>query len=253
VLEVYDWPTSGDASRVWAVNPDMFGWDQIVQQTLTFQPLRLNNAIADDGVVAPQARDVFNHITTFDRPGLLIDRGIAFDPWLETYLQAVGRWPHETYSRASHAPNKTLAGRDSVLAAVASKPRVPKVCTADVESSITPLRLAMAGCDSCSLGGLKPGLLVDGTSAEDDGLCKECHCAGPFGCFCEHNITGSKICIVDRQIDIGLCVESVPCSELPWPAPTGALDPVTGADTPKVPALRSWKPNELLTAAEVSK
>jgi hypothetical protein len=31
VLEVYSWPTSGDATLVWALNPDVFGWDRVVQ------------------------------------------------------------------------------------------------------------------------------------------------------------------------------------------------------------------------------
>jgi hypothetical protein len=103
VLEVYSWPTSGDATRVWALNPDEFGWDVTVASSLTYQPLRLNNAILDDQIRAPQSFDAFTHVTTYDRPGLLV-RGAVHDPLLGVSLQSTGGWPSEAYAMADHNP-----------------------------------------------------------------------------------------------------------------------------------------------------
>jgi hypothetical protein len=103
VLEVYSWPTSGDATRVWALNPDQFGWDVTVTSSLAYQPLRLNNAILDDQIRAPQSFNAFDHVTTYNRPGLLVDRGAILDPMLETSLQPTRGWPDESYTTGEHA------------------------------------------------------------------------------------------------------------------------------------------------------
>ncbi len=40
VIEAWSWPTSGTSTRVWALNPDAFGWDEILVGSGIFQPLR---------------------------------------------------------------------------------------------------------------------------------------------------------------------------------------------------------------------
>jgi YD repeat-containing protein len=106
VLEVYDWPSSGDANLVWGVNPDEFGWDRIAIGTI-FQPLRLNNALYDQDTRAPKSCASF--VTTFDRPGLLLDRGTTYDPFTETTLQRFGTWPDEPFGLGSHNPARGFA------------------------------------------------------------------------------------------------------------------------------------------------
>lgn len=93
VIEMYNWPASGDATRVWAVNPDVFGWDSYAQ-TGPYQPFRLNNLINDDGTIAWK---IDTGTLNFNRPELLIGRGVHYDPMTGTMLQRSGEWPFEPY------------------------------------------------------------------------------------------------------------------------------------------------------------
>lgn len=96
-LEVMDWPSSGDASVVWAVNPDAFGWDRVLTGSI-FQPFRLNGAYFEDATFARK------DATTVHRSGILTERGVVFDPMLERFMARVGAWPNEAYVLEDHNP-----------------------------------------------------------------------------------------------------------------------------------------------------
>ena len=104
VLEMHDWPLSGDATLAWAYNPDAFGWDR-PGLSGPYQPLRLNNAIWDDGSAARKSDP------TFARPALLLDNGVHYDPMLDNFLQSSGRWPNEQYTLLLHAAYRDWRGR----------------------------------------------------------------------------------------------------------------------------------------------
>jgi hypothetical protein len=102
VLEVSSWPDSGDASIVWALDPDVFGWDSVVASTGIYQPLRLNNLIEDPQTLAWKV--VSSDTFVRDRPALLISRGAHYDPMFATTLQQFSRYPDEPYGGGTHRP-----------------------------------------------------------------------------------------------------------------------------------------------------
>jgi YD repeat-containing protein len=100
-LEVMDWPASGDATVVWAVNPDAFGWDTTLTGSL-YQPFRLNGAYFEDWTHASKDS------TAIHRPALLTAGGMFFDSLTASSLVPAGRWPNESYALASHNPASRL-------------------------------------------------------------------------------------------------------------------------------------------------
>ncbi len=87
-VDVWSWPGTGDAERVWAINPDLFGWDEIVVGNLwyapVYQPLRFPGQYVDvetesqiNGRMGPVAV----------RPPLHENRHRTYDPYTGTYLQ----------------------------------------------------------------------------------------------------------------------------------------------------------------------
>ncbi len=100
-LEMMDWPISGDAAIVYAINPDVFGWDRVLfSPTGIYQPFRLNGAYFEYGTQAIKASGP----TIWHRPALLTSGGVTFDPLTETFLQRIGEWPNEPYSHEAHDP-----------------------------------------------------------------------------------------------------------------------------------------------------
>lgn len=80
-LEVYDWPTSGNASRVWAINPDLFGWDDILTGSSVFQPLRFPGQYWDEETIA------YDDSGDPLRPALHYNWNRTYDPYTGSYLQ----------------------------------------------------------------------------------------------------------------------------------------------------------------------
>ncbi len=100
-LEIMDWPSTGDASVVWAINPDVFGWDTLITGSI-FQPFRLNGAYFETSTLA--RKDAF----TIHRPELVTERGAIYDPLAESFLQLLGEWPDEGYQLQSHDARLSL-------------------------------------------------------------------------------------------------------------------------------------------------
>lgn len=81
-LEVWSWPTSGDASRVWAINPDVFGWDEILVGASVYQPLRFPGQYYDEETIAWE-----DNGDDPARPALHYNWHRTYDPFTGTYLQ----------------------------------------------------------------------------------------------------------------------------------------------------------------------
>jgi RHS repeat-associated protein len=80
-LEAYSHPTSGDTQRVWAINPDLFGWDDIIEGAAVYQPLRFPGQLVDPETTA---------WADFDdpaRPPLHDNHHRVYDPFTGMYLQ----------------------------------------------------------------------------------------------------------------------------------------------------------------------
>jgi len=95
VLEVYTWPTSGDAALAWALDPNAFGWENVVTGTL-FQPLRMTNMLVDEGTLAWSNADSVAPAAA--RPAILVSSDASlYDPMTGTTLQRASQWPVEPY------------------------------------------------------------------------------------------------------------------------------------------------------------
>jgi len=84
VYELWTWPTSGESTRVWALQPDAFGWDQVLTGSSIYQPLR--------GADSMNQYDVdltaWNDSATSLRPPLVLTPSGYYDPLSATVLQA---------------------------------------------------------------------------------------------------------------------------------------------------------------------
>lgn len=78
-LEMFDWPSTCDASDVGSLNPELLGWDQIVNGESYYQPQRLDGTLYDDGTWSSYPSSVT------DRPALDFERAAFYDPMTETF------------------------------------------------------------------------------------------------------------------------------------------------------------------------
>ena len=78
----------GDATTsAWAINPDLFGWDDIVYGSSLFQPLRFPGQYWDEETIA------YKSDGTPHRPGLHYNWNRTYDPYTGSYLQPDPRLP----------------------------------------------------------------------------------------------------------------------------------------------------------------
>ncbi len=82
VTEMTSWPSSGDATVVWANNPDAFGWDDVLVGGTLYQPFGKDQWIREDGTAA------WHGTTTVGRPALSCRSGACFDPLAGEFLQS---------------------------------------------------------------------------------------------------------------------------------------------------------------------
>jgi RHS repeat-associated protein len=85
-LEMYSWPTSGDAARAWAYNPDAFGWGDNIAFPTNFQPLRFPGQVCDDETKAVYF-DAATSTYKSARAPLSDNRYRVYDPFVASYLQ----------------------------------------------------------------------------------------------------------------------------------------------------------------------
>jgi hypothetical protein len=201
VLEVYDWPSSGDATLVWGINPDIFGWDSAAVGTI-YQPLRMSNSLLLENTGAYKDSN-----SVLNRPTLLIDRGRVYDPMTESFVTRVGEFPGEPFTFGDHNPT-------SLGTAIAPQDRGSKagaVCRGNVAS--TDRDLAPPSDNSVILlptspGGGLPSLCYDG--------CSNDYSSGSFSCYiCSTDKCarcGFKICEKVEVLDSWTCWLSDACT-----------------------------------------
>jgi hypothetical protein len=121
VLEMYDWPNSGDASLVWSQDPDAYGWDRL-GAVGPYQPLRLNNLLFDDGTYARRSDP------TFIRPALLVAKGTHYDPMTDSALKVNDGWPREPYALGVAAIHESMQAAPSTPGTTAREDQYHQDC-----------------------------------------------------------------------------------------------------------------------------
>jgi RHS repeat-associated protein len=79
---VISWPSSGNASRVWSINPDAWGFDKNLIGPTIYQPILFMGQYKDDETVALQ-----DDHATVHRPEIVLNGFRSYDPWTGLYLQ----------------------------------------------------------------------------------------------------------------------------------------------------------------------
>jgi RHS repeat-associated protein len=112
-VEAYNWPTTGDASRSWAIQSDAFGWAVVLAGT-AYQPLRFPGQMSDDETTAwywDSSTSLFKRA----RPPLSDNRYRVYDPLTASYLQTdpevVTSWNAYSYVNSSPISNIDPDGR----------------------------------------------------------------------------------------------------------------------------------------------
>ena len=139
-VDVWSWPTSGDASRVWAINPDLFGWDYVVTGSSVYQPLRFPGQYIDEETASTFVRKgtFFNA-----RPPLHENRHRYYDPYTGTYLQVDPKvedtWEAYTYV----GQNPVMLVDPAGLRAGSDAPPLWSLCTYGAPWPVFPCDVAV--------------------------------------------------------------------------------------------------------------
>jgi RHS repeat-associated protein len=81
-MQLWNWPASGDATRVWAVNPSAWGFDTNILGPSVYQPLMFAGQYQDAEATAYE-----NDGVTVHRPGVVVNGLRTYDPFAGAYLQ----------------------------------------------------------------------------------------------------------------------------------------------------------------------
>jgi RHS repeat-associated protein len=82
-LAAWSWPSSGNATRVWEVDPGLFGWDEVTVGPDIYQPIRFPGQLYDEDTEA--FKDDSGAVLV--RPGICYNRYRSYDSFTGTYLQ----------------------------------------------------------------------------------------------------------------------------------------------------------------------
>jgi RHS repeat-associated protein len=107
-LEMWTWPASGDGTRVWAVNPNAWGFDKNVVGPTVFQPLVFAGQFRDSETTALQ-----NDGATVHRSGLVLNGFRTYDPFTGSYLQMDPLAP-QTWSSYVYVDSDPVGKRDAL-------------------------------------------------------------------------------------------------------------------------------------------
>lgn len=81
-IQLWNWPSSGDATRVWAINPSAWGVDSNIVGASVFQPIMFEGQYQDVETAALE-----NDGATVHRPGMVFNGFRTYDPFIGAYLQ----------------------------------------------------------------------------------------------------------------------------------------------------------------------
>jgi hypothetical protein len=114
-LDMWTWPASGNASRVWAVDPSAWGFDANKVGPTVFQPLLFAGQFSDSETLALE-----NNGTTGHRAGVVLNGFRTYDPFTGGYLQIEPLMPETRssygYVNSSHVENSDSDGRAAMAA-----------------------------------------------------------------------------------------------------------------------------------------
>jgi RHS repeat-associated protein len=109
-IQLWNWPSTGDATRVWAINPSAWGADTFIVGATVFQPV----------VFAGQYRDVEtaayeNDGATIHRQGLALNGYRSYDAFTGSYMQvdplAADTWSSYVYADSNPVGKQDPTGR----------------------------------------------------------------------------------------------------------------------------------------------
>jgi RHS repeat-associated protein len=111
-VDMMSWPASGDATRVWTINPDAWGNDKVLVGSSVFQPILFAGQYKDVETVAWQ-----NDGSTAHRPGVVLNGYRTYDPFTGSYLQVDpmvdSTWSTYVYVNSDPVGKKDPSGRVS--------------------------------------------------------------------------------------------------------------------------------------------
>jgi RHS repeat-associated protein len=104
-LDMWTWPTIGNGSRVWAVDPNAWGFDTNKVGPTVFQPVLFEGQYSDSETIA------MADATTIHRPSIALNGFRTYDPFVAGYLQVDPRVP-ETRSSYGYVDSNPVGTRD---------------------------------------------------------------------------------------------------------------------------------------------
>ncbi len=105
-LQLWNWPSSGDSTRVWAINPNAWGQDTNIVGPSVYQPILFSGQYQDVETAAYE-----NDGATVHRPPLALNRFRTYDPLLGAYIQFDPRTP-KTWSSYLYVSGNPIGRKD---------------------------------------------------------------------------------------------------------------------------------------------
>jgi len=105
-IEMWNWPSSGDTARVWAVNPSAYGVDANVLGATYYQPVLFAGQLVD-----AETTSYRDDGTTVLRPALVHNGYRTFDPFIGGYLQ-VDPLANQTWNSYLYADGNPVGNSD---------------------------------------------------------------------------------------------------------------------------------------------
>ena len=105
-LDMMSWPASGDATRIWAINPSSWGFDTLAVGPFVYQPLLFAGQYRDENTDAYE-----NDGATVHRPSVALNGYRTYDPFAGAYLQ-VDPIVAETWSSYVYATSDPIGKQD---------------------------------------------------------------------------------------------------------------------------------------------
>ncbi|MGE0550196.1 MAG: hypothetical protein AB7O24_10095 [Kofleriaceae bacterium] len=81
-IDMMDWPSSGSAARIWAINPSAFGHDTPSVGGIVYQPILLPGQYRDQ-----ETRAFFDDATTIHRSDIVLETSRSYDAFVGGFLQ----------------------------------------------------------------------------------------------------------------------------------------------------------------------
>ena len=105
-IDMWNWPATGNTTRVWSINPDAWGFDKVVSGSGVFQPILFAGQYQDRETAAYE-----NDGITVHRPGLALNGLRTYDPFVGGYLQVDGA-VNQTWSSYGYATGNPVGRTD---------------------------------------------------------------------------------------------------------------------------------------------